>query len=830
MLVDDRGVPHLFGQTEHDVVWGLGFFHARDRLFQVLLLKHASQGRLTELFGEDLLGLDMSYRLLTYRLDEAVEQLDPVDRGLIEAYLDGLNRGAKHAGPSAEMRLLGASWEPLQVRDVLALVRLQAWGLSRDMKPELHKSRILSRLPEGDTRRVALLKDVPTGGVPIVLDDPMAHVVEMEGGDLDAGVSDGEMNDAGVTTLQLPLPTADGDGGTLVPLEALPSVDGGPAPSPASGPGAPSGREAQIDAIRARALAFLTSFGPTSDGASNSWVIGGEHTESGKPLLLNDPHLRHLLPSTFYLAHLETPSLRAVGATFPGIPAVVIGHTRHLAWGMTTSYVDTQDLVRLELDPGDDSRYLLGGKPQRFGLWSQAYKNGDGENLRTERWRTTVFGPVLEGAWSHLVEPGQEHALLWTGFDPGQSARALSGFFALYRATDEKQARAALERIGSPSQNVVLAFTDGTIAYHLMGAIPRRSSGAPIDRPRAGRSIDASWSGILGADEKPKLSNPTGGYLVAANQRVTDDSGPREIGRGAAPPHRAQRIHELLRRLVKRGKIKLDEALALQGDIESVEVRRLLPPLVSHCPKTVSGYDRATVQGLCAELKAFDGRYTTDTRGALVFNVLLEQLQAQILEAHLGEDVALQLKGDPATVMAIEEALLGEAAGEPSPLLDDRRTPEREGVAGFVRRAVIATLDALDDSVGLEPEDWRWGRHHILQPQNPLSRAPVIGGRFALGWRSVPGHNRTVRAEGGTPVQHGAVLRFAAELKDPIEGRFTLDFGQSGHMGHPHIDDQRDDWQNVRPRPIPVDKAAIPVASHVRLMPGPVAADAGTGP
>ncbi|MEO1171212.1 MAG: penicillin acylase family protein, partial [Myxococcota bacterium] len=351
IVYDERGIPHVFGESDQDLAYGLGFVQARDRLYQLDVLRHAATGRLTELFGEDLIDSDKVLRMLTYDLEGQLEAMAPRDTEMLDRFTQGVNDGAAHAGRSLEMRILGTVFEPFKPSEVLAIVRLQSWGLAFDSYHELFRDRLREKLSADDPRFAAIMGTIPSGGVPIVQEQ--AH------------------SGAKVASIEALRMRLNGQGDTL---------DGDPTPAPEeSSEGVEHGAlfEPLRRAFAQRVRPMLEDITAGSVGASNSWVVSGEHTKSGAPLLSNDPHLRHSLPSVFYMVHLEHPDFRVAGVTFPGIPAVLIGHTSDLAWGFTTSYVDAQDLVRLDVTE-DGEGYRIDGKVERFTEQEQVFRMGQG--------------------------------------------------------------------------------------------------------------------------------------------------------------------------------------------------------------------------------------------------------------------------------------------------------------------------------------------------------------------------------------------------------------------------------------------------------------------
>jgi|CXWL01.1.fsa_nt_gi penicillin amidase len=774
ILLDERGVPHIYGESEADLVYGLGFMHGRDRLFQVTVLKHAAYGRLTELFGKDLLPIDRRLRLISWKLDEAFAALDARDKALLEAYIKGLNAAVNQVGRSAELVVLGAPEPFFEAKDGLAIARLQSWQLSFDFNDELLRIRLLSKLAANDPRVALLTAPAPTLGVPIVAAVPSA--------------------------LQ-------GPAASVVDLTRLAQL------------GEKLAAEGTLASAQAQAVSDFLGLG--EKGASNSWVVSGSRTASGNSVLVNDPHLSHGFPSVFYLAHLEHTDFTAVGVTFPGIPAVLIGHTRHLAWGMTTSYADTQDLLRIESVPGQPGQYLLDDKAHAFETTPQTFRFGSSEKALSvqEEWRTTTLGPMLPPVYSREGEGPLPLALLWPGFQAGGvNARAVSGFFDFYRAANVTEARSALSQLSVAAQNVTLAFTDGTIAYHLAAYAYARPKGVSGRLPREVKNTADALGPALDASTLPHLVNPPGGYIVTANQRVLPDGDERiaAVGDTGAPAHRARRIHERIEALLARHRASADELLAIQKDILSTEARALAPLLGRYCLASLADHSPRRLRAFCSAVKAFDGRFTVNSRSALPYSLLLLYLRREVV-SRLGEtdpkEVARMARMIPVQ-HAVETAL---RVGPSSPLF--AHSPESE-IPDFTQMLASAAGNSLADLVeelGENPNAWRWGAMHELQVKGQLAVAPVVGGFFKGPRREQPGTGSTIRAENGLPVEHGSALRMVVELSPKPRGRFVIDSGQSGHPREAHAFDQFDDWNAVKPRPIAVERGEVEAHAAARI-------------
>jgi penicillin amidase len=791
--VDTLGIPHIWGKSEADLAYGLGAMMGRDRLFQIMILKHAGSGRLTELLGADYLEVDRTNRLLMTGAEEALEALEPKDRDILDAFVAGVNESAKMVGKSAEMQILGVEWQTMTPIDVLAIARYQQWDQGVGFGEEMARYRLVKQLGADSPVAQALLLDSPSGGVPIV--DVTEH--------------DGEpfVDIAARTALHAPPPARTSVGphhGTL---------------------------GARVDPLRAAKEEIAEMFKDGGKGASNSWSVDAAHTEKGVAVVSNDPHLGHGAPGIFYMVDMHLIDADGndhvvAGGAFPGIPAVLIGHGNNIAWGITNAYADTQDAVVLQVPPGQDNVYVVDGTTYAFGTKVQKFKLGkeaDAEVLQ-ETYLTSIFGPVLpEGYGSYgqetaLVDKGEKIALAWTAIDPqfrADSARFITSFWSLAFSKNIDDAHAALQDFTAPAMNVNMAFTDGTIAYRLNGIIPVRGDNQRVDYPRLGLTRESGWIGRLPAAQKPQLTNPPKGFINATNQRIVENDilSQRLVGFEGAKPWRAMRVNERVQELIADGKkANTEDILAVQRDNVGIDAQELAPIFGAHCKGPVDGHDEARVTAFCKAIGDFDGVYSVDAI-ALPYARFQREFHLEVLRAHVHPDLADDLLGQTFAGMAMHELIKKEHAGEiESPLFDDPKTDGREGLDGFSKRALKIALDAIVADAGGGEGDWRWGKLHTLSLRGPLASAPVIGGLFATSAREEPGTSSVPNAEGPDfnnkmRVRFGSGLRLVAEMTDPPTIRIVNDSGQSGHFGHRHLEDQYPLWHEFAPRVVSAAKA-----------------------
>ncbi len=323
ILIDKMGVPHIYGNTETDLAYGLGFMHGRDRQFQIEIMRHTATGRLSEMFGTKTLKHDQKLRFLTFNLDEQYAALRKRDQKLLTNYASGVNDGVLHSGPTVQQTILQIKFAPFTAKESLAIARLMAWNLANDFQNELLREKISNLLPKKSPLKNLFFAAMPSGGVPIISNNE-------KHGNRPALITQE------IISRQLNRDFANNNENVLK-------------------------NNINTHSINTNTEAF--SIGSWfKDGASNSWVVHGSKTKNNKPILCNDPHLDHSLPSSFYIAHLEHRDFTLAGGTIPGVLGVMIGHSRNASWGMTNSYADLQDLVKIKQNPNNEDEYLVDNK------------------------------------------------------------------------------------------------------------------------------------------------------------------------------------------------------------------------------------------------------------------------------------------------------------------------------------------------------------------------------------------------------------------------------------------------------------------------------------
>ncbi|MEV7536301.1 penicillin acylase family protein [Streptomyces hydrogenans] len=840
---DAQGVPQIYADTEADLFRAQGYVQAQDRFYEMDVRRHLTAGRLSEMFGEGQVETDAFLRTLGWRQvaqQEYDKVLAPETKKNLQAYAEGVNAYLKDRAPkdvSVEYAALAFTndyaiepWTPV---DSVAWLKAMAWDLRGNMQDEIDRSLLTSRLTPAQIKQ--LYPAYPYELHEPILDrgtvDPVTKKFDPKAG------KDGEDADGSGTG------AGEGTGGAGAQLAAL------------------SGLSDVLDQVPAL-------LGPNGNGiGSNSWVVSGDLTTSGKPLLANDPHLAPMLPSLWYQMGLHCRSVSATcrydvaGYTFSGMPGVIIGHNDSIAWGLTNLGADVTDLYLEKVSP---EGYLVDGKVKPFDTREETIKVAGGSN-RTITVRSTDRGPLVSDRSSELEKVGQKApvgnaapdrgtgygvSLQWTALQPGKSMDAI---FALNLAKNFKQFRAAAKNFEVPSQNLVYADTKGNIGYQSPGKIPRRATGDGT-LPAPGWDSRYRWKGYIPFEQLPYEYNPDRGYIVTANQAVIspdqyDELLTEDWGYGS----RSQRINDLIESKTKDGgKISPDDMRTMQTDNRS-EIATLLNPLLLKVD--ISDPYVREAQKL---LEGWDYTQEPDSAAAAYFNAVWRN----VLKLSFGDKLPKEVRaeGDCVNVRPVdatgpvdEQNKLVRECGERDPdsaqpdggdrwyevvrpLLKQeknewwvtpatRTDPATETRDQLLARAMKDARWELTAKLGKDVSTWSWGRLHQLTLKNQtlgtagpgvvqqlLNRGPwnLGGGEAAVdatGWN----------AAGGYEVIWVPSMRMVVNVGDWDRSRWVNLTGASGHAFHANYTDQTDAWSKGELYDWAYGKAAVDAAAKDTL-------------
>jgi penicillin amidase len=753
---DGLAVPHVTAAADLDAFAALGYLHARERLWQMELFRRTAEGRLAEILGPAAVASDRFLRRLDIPLqaEASLAILAPEAEAVLDAYVRGVNRwieGRPRPLP-VEFQILRVTPEPWTKRQSLEIARLVAWDLvNADFELELARE----AAKVGPERVKDLVPDYPADG-PLILPGRVARW------DTLAGERPGR--------------------------RARTAPAGGTVSARGAGRGGPTALLAAPDVPRVPALAAELLDAAAMTRASNSWVLGPSHTRSGKPILANDPHLAMRAPSLWYLAAISSPGYHVVGATVPGLPAVVLGHNARIAWGLTNVGVDDIDFVVERIS--DDSSAVetpAGWVPLDVVRDSIRVRGAPPVPITLVR---GPHGPFVERDVAGR-DPHTAVAMRWTAQEASDELTAILG---VDRARDWAGFSAAVARFKVPQQNWIYADVDGNIGYRMGGRVPVRRSGDG-DFPTRGWTDEGRWERYLEPGELPWALNPPEGFVVTANNRVVGDAYPHHITSNWELPWRAARIRELV---AAGGPFTVEDVRRMQLDTVDLFAR-------SQREAAARAAEACGRPDVARMLRAWDGTAGADRVEPSVFYVWYRALQRLALEDETGG----------VAVGAVIQRWMREGG---SPWFDDVRTPQREDYDVIAARAMREALGSAD---GVP-----WGRIHRTVFAHPLGRVGILDRLLGLnvGPAARAGSLFTVDVASFASRPpftntHGPSFRQVVDLADPDGAGMILTTGESANPVSRHYRDQVSWWWNGRLAPVPVALDEAAGASTLRLTP-----------
>lgn len=766
-------VPHIFGQTDADVFFALGLAHAQDRLWQMVMMRRTVQGRLSEVFGTRTLKTDeLMRRLDLYTLaTRAAAAQDSDTRAMLEAYARGVNE-----------------W-----------IRLVNEGARGRGAPEffLFKNEIAFWTPEDS---LAILKLMAVQLSSQIQTEVLRARVSMLGQDWVRDI----------------LPDVPGPGSAALPDFA------------SLFPGAPG------TALRQSAAAGLplSPFAPMGlGGASNAFAAAPGRSAAGGSLLANDPHLGLSAPAIWYLARLQLSSGGVIGGTIPGIPLILTGRNAELGWGVTSAYLDDQDLYIEELNPADPERYRTPAGWRAFQTRRAIIEVKDAAPVTlTLRW--TENGPVLPGGHFNLAAitpPGHVVSLAWTALDPADTS--MSAGLQMMRAQSVAEAVRAAEGFVAPAQNLTLA-DQSSVALLTVGAMPARDPAHDTQgrMPSAGWKAQNRWQGRLPFADNPRFINPQGGIVINTNNKTVDRPFPGHVSFDWGD---SQRVQRLTRLMGEREVHSRESFIAAQLDTVSPAARGLLPLVGADLWFTgtpaPNGTPERQRQRALELLADWDGEMNEHLPEPLIFAAWMRSLQNRLIRDELGPLANEITHLEPLFI----ERVFRDTDGA-SRWCDVMQSAPRETCTDIARIALDEALLDLSARYGANVESWRWGDAHEARHDHP-----VLGTVPGLSWlvnirQSTSGGDFTLQrgktiGTGPDPFAnvHAAGYRGVYDFADPDSSVFIISTGQSGHPLSRHYDDLSELWRRGEYVPMSLDPelARAAAAGITRLE--PLAAPAG---
>ena len=698
--IDTVRIPHIEAQTDADAFFAQGYMHARDRLLQMELGKRQASGTLSEIVGESALEDDIEARTLGYNQlgETAYQNLTPETKQLVDAYTAGIN---DYLSSNLELppEFIELGYEPELWNSIDVMVINQA-GVRGDDGGEKNNFALeqqgLSR--ERIEQLNALREDSPT-------------IIQPE--DLDSqSLADESQSSAEVETTAL------------------------------------------FDSAPANESVFPELTEPEYN--SNSWVVSGDLTTTGKPFLGNDGHSNFTAPSEFYQTSIKSPSFDTIGISSPGTPGISFGRNNNVAWGQTSTEVDIEDYYILE-EAEDGSGYVHQGEVKPYEIREETIQVRDSEPVTIEV-KETVYGPEV----SDTLGIDRAVALSSVSLQPANGD--LEAIVGANQASNGEELRQSAQSIVVPDGNFVYADTDGNIGYIAPGQYPIRRSGHTGEFAVPGTG-EFDWQGFIPPEDVPQLHNPESGFIVTANNKITSDNYPYEINGEFAPGYRAERITELIN---SKDKLSFEDMQEFQLDTVSLLYRDLKPILEEIEPTSEQGMhwrDR---------LLAWDGELTLDSQEATVFESWYTKLNrlaaSELVDKEYIDKPAFIIKGiqsgDPAF----------DSPGSEPGAYDDAAMAFEAGIARF------------DGAIPA------WGDLQVasFEPLNEYSSEPPLQVPFNGGTATVnvSGYDRETFITTG-----GARVRQVFDLDNPENSLYINPSGQSSDPDSENYADQLPLWQ-----------------------------------
>ena len=749
---DNANVPHIFGQQDTDVYFGLGLAHAQDRLWQMMLLRRTAQGRLSELFGTRTLRTDdLMRRFDLYTLAvRSVSAQDDYTTAALQAYAAGVNAwlsevisGARGRG-APEYWVFEPSIAPWQPADSIVIGKLMALQLAGHMQNEVLRARTTLML--SDERIADILPDTPGAGL-VELPDYAA------------------LFDAPVPRIAQSIPMPDD------PLSPFP----------------------------ARGFA----------GASNAWAATPDRAAARATLLANDPHLGFTAPSIWYLARLELQSGGVIGASIPGAPAIVIGRSEKLGWALTSSYGDDQDVFIEKLNPANREEVQTPDGWAKMRARTSLINVKDAEPVNvTLRW--TDNGPVLPGSHYNLgtiTPPGHVASLGWTALNPANTS--ISALMSIMRAQDVDAAIAAGEGIVAPTQTLTVA-DPARIAMQVVGHLPQRNFRHETKgrMPAPAWRAENLWEGMFPYSTNPSVVDPEGGILGNTNNKIVERPYPRHMSFEWGDTQRVQRWERLMQSREVHTRESFIEA---QLDTVSITARTLLPLIAKDLWFTGEAAPAGTPERRRRDaldlLADWNGEMNEHLPEPLIYMAWMRALQERLIADELGTLSNEFPHPEPVFMERVFRDIDGAAAW-----CDIIQSAAQETCTDVARLALDDALLWIDETYDTALETLRWGDAHEATHDHAVL-GDINWFKWVVNIRqSTSGGDHTLMrgrtaGKGENPFHntHGAGYRGVYDFADPDSSVFIISTGQSGHPLSRHYDDLGELWRRGEYIPMTLD-------------------------
>lgn len=722
---DGYAVPHIYGENETDIYRTVGYVTAQDRLWQMDVLRRITTGRLAEIFGEAFVESDLLMRALRIpeKSSEILSRLDPKIKNALEAYADGVNQYLERnqGRLPLEFAILGYEPEPWRPIHSVNLIGNMAWDLTFAWSSELLLHKIAAKVDPAKFKQ--LIPNLPRQIPPVHQTASYRPAEE-----------------------QFPLNVSRG---LLAGVHSLKKLGMG-----------------------------------VFDG-SNSWVVSGKKSVTGRPILANDMHLLLYFPGTWYPIHqvvkaMPVDKLNVTGVLLPGQPFVVAGHNQFAAWGMTNVMADDLDFYLETIHPANPRQYKFNGRWRDMTVKEEIIRIRGGTSI-TEEIRFTHRGPIVSRF--HKMEK-EAVSMRWVGNEYSNEVRST---YLLNRAHDWRAFREALKTFSTVSQNIIYADVEGNIGIQTCAGLPiRKRNGIS---PAPGETDEYDWKGLVPFEELPFSYNPDCGYLASANNKTVGADYPHYISYWYMMPDRVQRIRDMLE---EKEKLSVEDFMRMQGDVKSRHVERYLGDMIALLKK-VKDLDAAETEAL-ALFTRWRGVMAADSPAAALFEKFIAVLLENLVKDELGDTLYDEYMNNVILPWNLTANVWHE---KKSPWCDNIHTDAVETFEQWVRDSFRDTVRALQKELHEKPGKWQWGRLHRFTLYHPLGLKKILNVLFNFnrGPFGMSGSNHTVcpysySLKNPFTVFYGASHRHVYSIADWDRSYSVIATGISGVPAARHYDDQ----------------------------------------
>ena len=766
VIRDERGIPHIYGTNVDDILFAQGYVHAQDRFWQLEFWSHLSTGRLASLIGEPGVGADLLFRTFGFHKValEEYENLEPEFKNDLINYTAGINAYIE-SRPQNRLSLehfvlqflnpeyVVGTYEP---HYPLAWAKMMAYDLNGNYTSEISNSKTFNTLSP----------EIYNLLIPPYPEEHPYIVEEWEGRGTFA--STGKANNFQQMTQSF-------------------------------------------------FIKYVTKDMQTNQSlGSNSWVVDGTLTDTGLPLLANDPHLSVQLPAIWYENGLHCfpknrdCQLDTVGFSFAGSPYVIIGYNSDIAWGLTNMGPDVQDLFIEKINPGNENQYQVDDEWIDMQRTTEIIEVAGSDPIVIEV-RETHHGPIVSDRSFPINLSSEEGestfreearidlpdnfavSLSWSALIPGETFVGIREF---NYASNWEEFREATKKFHVPAQNLLYADRDGNIGYQSPGKLPIRRDGLHGDLPIEGWLSENDWQGFVDFEELPYTLNPSSGYIITANQSVhPDQPWPNYYARG----YRAEAIERVINQYMS-GKISVDDMQAMQINNFDYSAAYVLPYVFNNVYIDSQVLTELKEWAISEEKFEMNIESTGAAAWAVFYKTLAEQtFEELVVFDNAGNEISLQPGNSDSTSEIFRTVLK-----DPNHIMwDDVNTSGKENLTDILERTLSISdktiVEIFDSS---DSDDWEWGKiHTITYPTNLLGEAgiPILTGLVNIGPVETSGSNFAINSTDwglGDDFTIGSYpsMRMVVDLSNLDNSRTVLPSGQSGHVMSKYYDDQVDNW------------------------------------